>query len=166
MNDAPDIPRRHPVPATDNEIQPRVTQRRPRRVVNGRAKQGLLPGSDVSEQAATSASSLSDITSSTTNHIPDSQSHLVDGRFGHACALVTEYLDKRIASGDLDLLAVKLVIQRCQTLVSEMPPLFHMTSVPLRADDRLYALFDQILGLLRQQESQMQELQMMINELI
>jgi hypothetical protein len=76
-----------------------------------------------------------------------------------------ELLDRRIAGGDTELLPVKDVVRRCLSLISAMPPLSHVDSAPLRPDDRLYEFFDQFLSLLRQQESQMQDLQTMINEL-
>jgi hypothetical protein len=82
------------------------------------------------------------------------------------CELALELLDRRISAGDSGLLAVKSVVQRCRSLLAAMPPLSHVDSVPLRPDDRLYQCFDQFLSLLRQQETQMQELQAMINELI
>jgi hypothetical protein len=91
---------------------------------------------------------------------------VADDDIGFGCEVALELLDRRIADGDSELLAVKNAVQRCLSLLSAMPPLSHVDSAPLRPDDRLYEFFDQFLSLLRQQESQMQELQTMINELI
>ena len=85
---------------------------------------------------------------------------------GIAGALAIALLDERVSAGDAELGAVRRVIERCLSLISTMPPLAHVASLPLRPDDRFYQLFDQFLSLLRQQEGQMQELQTMINELI
>jgi hypothetical protein len=98
--------------------------------------------------------------------IRDIKDYLIDGRIGVACRLAMDLLDARVAAGDTELSAAKQVIQHCLWIISAMPPLSHIGSVPLRPDDRLYTLFDHFLSLLRQQESQMQELQTMINELI
>jgi hypothetical protein len=89
-----------------------------------------------------------------------------DDHIGAACEHALDLLDRRIIGGDSELLPVKAVVQRCLSVISAMPPLSHVDSVPLRPDDRLYECFDQFLSLLRQQESQMLELQTMINELI
>jgi hypothetical protein len=91
---------------------------------------------------------------------------LAGDQIGVGCDLALELLDRRIAGGDTELLAVKCVVERCLSLISAMPPLSHVDSVPLRPDDRLYEFFDQFLSLLRRQESQMQALQTIINELI
>jgi hypothetical protein len=91
---------------------------------------------------------------------------LSDHHIGAACDFALELLDRRILSGDTELSTVKCVVQRCLSLISAMPPLSLVDRVPLRPDDRLYECFDQFLSLLRRQESQMLELQTMINELI
>jgi hypothetical protein len=89
-----------------------------------------------------------------------------EDHIGVACELAMDLLDRRVAAGDTELVAVKCVVERCLSVISAMPPLSHVSSLPLRPDDRFYELFDQCLSLLRQQETQMQELQTMINELI
>ena len=89
-----------------------------------------------------------------------------DDPIGDACNFALHLLDRRILNGDAELLTVKCVVQRCLSLLSAMPPLSHVDTVPLRPDDRLYECFDQFLSLLRQQDNQMLELQTMINELI
>jgi hypothetical protein len=58
------------------------------------------------------------------------------------------------------------LLQHYHTILAMQPPLSHIGPVPLRPDDRLYACFDQFLDLLRRQDSQILELQMMISELV
>ncbi len=94
------------------------------------------------------------------------QNDFADANIGLGCERALQLLDSRIAAGDTGLLPVQSVVRRCLALLSAMPPLSHVGSLPLRPDDRLYECFDQFLSLLRQQECQMQELQTMINELI
>lgn len=98
--------------------------------------------------------------------VSEIRENLVGGRVGAAGQLAIELLDARVAAGDHDLDAARMVIQSCVSLISMMPPLSHVSGVPLRPDDRFYTFFDQFLGLLRQQEQQMRELQSMIHELI
>jgi hypothetical protein len=90
------------------------------------------------------------------------RNHLIEeaGRY------VGSLLDDRIQAGDHQLQAVGLLLQHYQTILAMQPPLSHIGPVPLQPDDRLYACFDQFLDLLRRQDSQMLELQMMISELI
>lgn len=90
------------------------------------------------------------------------RSHLIDDAQRHVCSL----LDRRIQGGDRQLQAVALLLQHYYTILSMQPPLSHIGPVPLQPDERLYACFDQFLDLLRRQDSQISELQMMISELV
>ncbi len=127
------------------------------------ASEKLLPISI--ESPAVLANALKDSLSSPSPHRQLIE-HFADGRLEPACEMVMELLTKRISSGDVDLIAAKLLLEACVSLISTMPPLSHVSTLPLRPDDRLYSFFDQFLSLLRQQEIQMQQLQMMISELI
>jgi hypothetical protein len=90
------------------------------------------------------------------------RNHLIE----EANRYVGSLLDDRIKAGDSQLQAVALLLQHYHTILAMQPPLSHIGPVPLRPDDRLYACFDQFLDLLRRQDSQILELQMMISELV
>ncbi len=100
------------------------------------------------------------------DRVAEIQENLAGGRVEQAGQLAIDLLDARVAAGDHELNAAKAVIRFCLSLVAMMPPLSHVSGVPLRPDDRLYMFFDQFLSLLRQQDQQMRDLQSMIHELI
>jgi hypothetical protein len=89
-----------------------------------------------------------------------------DHRLDEAYRVVMTLLEQRIAAGDSELGAASLLLQHYDIILSRQPPLSHIGALPLRPSDRLYACFDQFIDLIRQQQSQVSELQAIIAELI
>jgi hypothetical protein len=87
-------------------------------------------------------------------------------RLDEANRVVLTMLDERIAAGDGELSAASMLLQHYDVVLSRQPPLSHIGAMPLRPNDRLYACFDQFIDLIRQQQSQVSELQAIIAELI
>jgi hypothetical protein len=75
-------------------------------------------------------------------------------------------LDRRISAGDSELREVSLLLQYYETILSCLPPLAHNSTLPLRPSDELYAFFDQLIDLLRQQGQQIAEMNSILAELI
>jgi len=169
MNDAP-VPRSDVrFPTIVNGVHPRPSRKlgKPAVQSSGRPAKAARDIEPLERSAAPliSAPVVEGVSAGATG-LRDIKDHLVDGRIDVACQLAMDLLDARVAAGDAELSMAKQVVQHCLWIISAMPPLSHIGSVPLRPDDRLYTLFDHFLSLLRQQEGQMQELQTMINELI
>jgi hypothetical protein len=89
-----------------------------------------------------------------------------NGLLDEACRHALTMLDQRIVVGDVELSAVRILLQHYHIILSAQPPLSHVGMVPLRPDSRLYACFDQFLDLLHRQENQIAELQAMVAELV
>lgn len=87
-------------------------------------------------------------------------------RLDAANRVVMTLLDQRIAAGDGELYAAAMLLQHYYVVLSRQPPLSHVGTLPLRPNDRLYACFDQFIDLIRQQQSQVSELQAIIAELL
>jgi hypothetical protein len=122
----------------------------------GESPDGLDPGSHHGPVAPTSSTNAADRLRRLI------QDHLLED----AHEAVGVLLDRRIAAGDADLHAVSLLLQHYQVVLSRLPPLAHIGSVPLRPSDQLYACFDQFIDLLRQQNQQIMEMQGMLAELL
>nr|WP_294509219.1 hypothetical protein [uncultured Rhodopila sp.] len=83
-----------------------------------------------------------------------------------ASCIATVLLEERIAAGDTELEAVSLLLQHYQVVISRLPPLAHIGTVPLRPSDHLYACFDQLIELLHKQYQQVADLQAIVSELL
>ena len=109
-----------------------------------------------SQKSQTLATSIAD----------DMRTMIRDHRLDEANRIAATLLDQRIADGDSDLSAASMLLQHYDTILSWLPPLSHIGVMPLRPNDRLYACFDQLINLIRQQQSQVSELQAIIGEWI
>jgi hypothetical protein len=83
-----------------------------------------------------------------------------------ATQMILERLDKRIARGDAELQAVRLLLHHYSTIISRLVPMAHLGCAPLRPDDRLYECFAEFVDLLHRQQNQIREMEAIITELV
>ena len=87
-------------------------------------------------------------------------------RLDQATRLVGDMLERRVAAGDTELDAARILLDHYYTIVTNMPPLGHLDGIPLRPSDALYNCFDQFLEMMRKQDGQIRDLMAIIDELI
>ena len=94
------------------------------------------------------------------------QDSIAGQRLDQATALVLQWAEQRIRSGDAEVRAVEHLLRHYILLICRMPPLAHLDREPLRPDDRLYECFDGLLALIRRQDEQIKTLLAMLSELV
>lgn len=94
------------------------------------------------------------------------RARLEEQRLDQATRLVADLLEQRVAAGDKELGAARMLLDHYYAIVSSLPPLGHVDGIPLRPSDALYRCFDQFLDMMRQQDGQIRELMSIIDELI
>lgn len=94
------------------------------------------------------------------------RARLNEQRLEQATRLVADMLERRVAAGDAELDAARILLDHYYTIVTNMPPLGHVDGVPLRPSDALYTCFDQFLEMMRKQDGQIRDLMAIIDELI
>jgi hypothetical protein len=92
------------------------------------------------------------------------QALIANNQLHEASKIVSTILDKMIDDGAHGLRPVRLLLQRYENMIANLPPLAHLGTAPLQPNDMMYSCFDQFLMLIHQQQRQVQELQTMLAE--
>ena len=91
---------------------------------------------------------------------------LANGDIGAVTVLALDLLERRTVEGDPWAPTLHVLLSACHEALGRIGPLDEIARQPIAYDDRLAALFEQIVTLLRQQDTQMRELQSLVNDLL